>query len=91
MFEDCPECFKGVQLRNGVKYRNLNKHYFTFVEKLWVCEKIRSYSNNGFRIIKLRYNIKKLYLIYWLRQYRLEALIDPEYGITMKDLRSLQT
>jgi glutamine phosphoribosylpyrophosphate amidotransferase len=64
MFEDCPECFKGVQLRKGVKYRNLNKHYFTFVEKLWVCEKIRSYSNNGLRIIKLRYNIKKLYYYY---------------------------
>jgi hypothetical protein len=33
MIDDCPSCFQGVQLRKGIKYQNLNRHYFTFVEK----------------------------------------------------------
>ena len=90
MIDECPSCFQGVQLRKGIKYQNLNRHYFTFVEKLWICYKIRSYRNNGFNKIKLRYNIKKMYLKSWLRDYRLNSLVDPEYGITMEDLWNLQ-
>jgi hypothetical protein len=85
-----PLCFKGVQLRGGMKYRDLRKYSFSFIEICWLCEAIRNVDSNGFKKVVNRYNIYKAPVKRWLREFRLGTLTDMELGITVAEIRAYQ-
>ena len=81
--DDCEGCFKGVNLRSGIKYLDLRDYQFSFIEIIWLCEAIRGAQSNGFKKYVDRYNIRNKPV---KQQFRVGTLTDDEFGITVTEL-----
>ena len=99
-WREAPAIFRLIPLRNGAKYRALQRYCFNIVEKMWVCNHIVSLcddiESNIARDVVLfstRYHLNPSIITSWLNRYAdgvsFNARICPLDNIGINILRGM--
>lgn len=63
-----PSIFQPLQLRSGNRFRSLSKHYFTALEKVWICSMVAQSEKKCFKVCK-HYNLPVPVIKEWIDMF----------------------
>ena len=83
-FQNYPTIFQPMNLRSGIRYRSLSKHFFTKLEKEWCCSMILGTTNSCNKFC-CQYNISVDVMSEWLEIYQRNEPFEDGFCISMYD------